>query len=48
MVSNVKFKIIDYNKSTQLENALVDIVVQQLIREEEKNLDYIGKEDETC
>ena len=47
MVSDIKFKIIDYNKSTQLENALVDIVVQQLIRKEE-SLDYIREENETC
>lgn len=47
MISKVKFKIIDSNKNNQLENVLVDIIVQQLIRKEE-SLDYILEENETC
>lgn len=43
MKSNVKFKIVDPNTKIQLENALVDIVVQQLIRKDEENSEYIDE-----
>lgn len=48
MKSNVNFKIINPNTKTQLENALVDIVVQQLIRKDEENSEYIKNIDKTC
>lgn len=47
MISKVKYKIIDSNRNIQLENALVDIIVQQLIRKEE-SLAYIEEENKTC
>lgn len=48
MKSNVKFKIINPNTKTQLENALVDIVAQQLIRKDEEDSEYIENIDKTC
>ena len=48
MKSNVNFKIIDPNTKTQLENALVDIVVQQLIRREEEKSECVHSNCKTC
>lgn len=48
MKSNVNFKIINPNTKTQLENALIDMVVQQLIRKDEENSEYIEDKIETC
>lgn len=45
MKSNVNFKIINPNTKEQVEDILIDIVVQQLIRKEENN-QYIEKEKE--
>lgn len=43
MKSNVNFKIINPNTKTQLENALIDMIVQQLIRKDEEELEYIDE-----
>lgn len=43
MKSNVNFKIINPNSKTQLENALIDMIVQQLIRKDEEELEYIDE-----
>lgn len=48
MKSNVNFKIINPNTKTQLENALIDIVVQQLIRKDEEDSEYIEDKIKTC
>ena len=48
MKSNVNFKIINQNTKTQLENALIDMVVQQLIRKDEENSEYIEDKIKTC
>lgn len=48
MKSNVNFKIINPNTKTQLENALIDMVVQQLIRNDEENSEYIEDKIKTC
>lgn len=48
MKSNVNFKIINPNTKTQLENALIDIVVQQLIRKDEEDSEYIDDNNKTC
>ena len=43
MKSNVNLKIINPNSKTQLENALIDMIVQQLIRKDEEELEYIDE-----
>lgn len=48
MKSNLNFKIIDPNTKTQLENALVDIVVEQLIRKEDQELERVHSNCKTC
>ena len=48
MKSNVNFKIINPNTKTQLENALIDMVVQQLIRKDEENSEYIEDKNKNC
>ena len=48
MKSNVNFKIINPNTKTQLENVLIDMVVQQLIRKDEEDSEYIDDNKETC
>lgn len=48
MKSNVNFKIVNPNTRTQLENALIDIVVQQLIRKDEEDSEYIENTNKTC
>ena len=48
MKSNLNFKIIDPNTKTQLENALVDIVVQQLIRKEDEKSKCVHSNYKTC
>ena len=48
MKSNVNFKIIDPNTKTQLENALVDLVVQQLIRKEDEKSESVHSNNKTC
>lgn len=48
MESNVNFKIIDPNTKTQLENALVDLVVQQLIRKEDEKSECVHSNYKTC
>ena len=48
MKSNVNFKIVNPNTRTQLENALIDIVVQQLIRKDEEDPGYIENTNKTC
>lgn len=48
MKSNINFKIVNPNTRTQLENALIDIVVQQLIRKDEEDSEYIENTNKTC
>lgn len=48
MKSNVNFKIINPNTKTQLENALINMVVQQLIRNDQENWEYIEDKNKTC
>lgn len=48
MKSNVNFIIIDPNTKTQLENALVDLVVQQLIRKEDEKSESVHSNYKTC
>ena len=48
MKSNVNFKIINPNTKIQLENALIDIIVQQLIRKDEEDSEYIDDNNKTC